>query len=251
MTDTACNDAAIGALRAKVSELEALNERLAQFAYAAAHDLEEPLRKIRQYGDLLVEDHSATLNKDGQFYVNVMTSSAQRLSSLVKNLLQFASASQGDLVLKPVDLEKPFQKALDDVQHPLEEVGMVTKMGSLPTVQCDEMLVQIVFNNLVLNAIKYRAPGRSPEMTIALAEDGDDLVLSFTDNGIGFDKSEADRIFEPFVRLGSKSEAQGTGIGLAICRTICERHNWSLTASGIKDSHARFEIRIPGANRND
>ncbi|WP_299370878.1 CheR family methyltransferase [uncultured Tateyamaria sp.] len=243
--DVSARNLALAALEAKNSELEHLNDGLAQFAYAASHDLQEPLRKIRQYGDLLTEDYSDNLDKDGQFYVDVMTSSAERMSSLVKNLLQFSSASQGDFTPQEIPLGKLVDKVVDDYKQVIEETGATITSDTLPSVRCDENLVQIVFSNIISNALKYRAPQRAPEIKVGVEQSDDRIILSFTDNGIGFDKSEAERIFDPFVRLVSKSEAQGTGIGLAICRTICERHNWTLTASSTKGSHTRIEIRIP------
>ncbi|WP_299138299.1 CheR family methyltransferase [uncultured Tateyamaria sp.] len=243
--DVSARNTALAALKDKNSELEQLNDGLAQFAYAASHDLQEPLRKIRQYGDLLTEDYSTSLDEDGRFYVDVMTSSAERMSSLVKNLLQFSSAAQGDFAPQDVRLGRLIDKVLDDYRHMIEETGAEVSVDTLPTVRCDENLVHIVFSNIISNALKYRSPQRKPVINVSVTQNEDRVVLGFTDNGIGFDKSEAERIFDPFVRLVSKSEAQGTGIGLAICRTICERHNWTLTAESTKGSQTRIEIRIP------
>ncbi len=247
--DVTERNAALAALKDKNTELEQLNDGLAQFAYAASHDLQEPLRKIRQYGDLLWEDFGKRLDDDGQFYVNVMTSSAERMSELVKNLLMFSSASQVDLTPKRVKLGTLLKKTLEEHKHLVETVGADVKIGSLPTVKCDADLVEIVFSNLLSNAIKYRNRDKKLKIEIGMIQDKakspNFVTVRFKDNGVGFEKSEAGRIFDPFVRLVAKSEIKGSGIGLAICRTICERHGWSLTASSSKGRHATFNIRIP------
>ena len=249
MQDVTARNAALLALKEKNIELEQLNDGLAQFAYAASHDLQEPLRKIRQYGDLLTEDYREKLDDDATYYVDVMTSSAERMSSLVRNLLQFSSASQVDLAPQSVPLRNLVDAAIGEYKALIDEAKAEVEIGPLPSVECDANLIQIVVSNIISNALKYRAPRRKPKFEISASrpsmESDDPIVLTFRDNGIGFDASEAERVFDPFVRLVSKSQVPGSGIGLAICRTICERHGWNLTATSQKGKYTQFDIKIP------
>lgn len=242
-------NAALKSLAKQNAELAKLNDGLAQFAYAASHDLQEPLRKISQYGDLLQQEHRMTLDEDGQYFVDVMTNSAKRMSSLIKNLLEFSSAAQHNLSQSPVDLRVLIDKALEDYRETIQETEAEIRIGVLPKVICDPDLIRIVMTNIISNALKYRAPKRRPTVKINCVPDRKKdpglYTLTFTDNGLGFDDGDADRIFEPFARLVPKSRVPGSGIGLAICRTICERHGWTLTAGGTKGKTATFTIKIP------
>ncbi|MEM9968110.1 MAG: CheR family methyltransferase [Pseudomonadota bacterium] len=246
--DVSMRNTALKSMTKQNAELAKLNDGLAQFAYAASHDLQEPLRKISQYGDLLQEEHREELGQDGQYFVDVMTSSAQRMSGLIKNLLEFSSAAQGALDQTPVDLRPLVDKAVEEYKDLINQTGAQIEIGALPKVICDPDMVQIVMTNVIGNALKYRAPKRSPVLKIESTvntEPAKHHLITFQDNGLGFDDGDADRIFEPFARLIPKSKVPGSGIGLAICRTICERHGWSLSAVGSKGKYASFTIKIP------
>lgn len=247
--DVSARNEALKSLNDQNIELAKLNDGLAQFAYAASHDLQEPLRKISQYGDLLQEEHRDKLGEEGQYFVDVMTNSAQRMSGLIKSLLVFSSAAKGELEQSPIDLATLVGRSIEENRDLIEDSRAQVKLGSLPKVVCDADLVQIVLTNIITNALKYRAPRRRPvvEITAELDQQGKIpmQIITFSDNGLGFDHGDSERIFEPFARLVPKSKVQGSGIGLAICRTICERHGWRISASGSKSKGATFQIAIP------
>ncbi|MEM7520757.1 MAG: CheR family methyltransferase [Pseudomonadota bacterium] len=247
--DVSARNAALKSLNDQNSELSKMNDGLAQFAYAASHDLQEPLRKISQYGELLIEEHRKNLGEEGQFFVDVMTSSAQRMSDLIKNLLKFSSAANEPMQQDEVSFKTLVDHALQEHQHLIQDANVTVELGDLPCVNCDPTLTQIVVTNITSNALKYRAPERDLTLKITgeAGSDSDDPVqrIVFEDNGSGIDDGEAERIFQPFARLIPKSKVQGNGIGLSICRAICDRHGWHITASGSKGKGARFVITIP------
>ena len=248
-TDPSTGERHLLVVGSDVTALKSRDAELAQFTYAASHDLQEPLRKIRHNGELLEGAFGKRLDADGQSCVTVVNAAAERMSGLVDSLLHFSSASQGALTQEDVKLDKLLARALEDHKSLIKEHQIAVKVAALPKVTCDASLIQIVFSNLVSNAIKYRKPKGKSVIEVEAVPDRPEaptqLSLRFTDNGIGFDAAEASRIFDPLVRLSPNDTAQGSGIGLAICRTICERHGWTLSASSVKGKSATFEIGIP------
>ncbi|HEY3755378.1 MAG TPA: ATP-binding protein [Opitutaceae bacterium] len=226
-------------------EIEQLNQELERFNYSVAHDLRGPLRSIRNFGDLLMEEHRGHLPAEGINYVERMRAAASRMDALISGLLNYASVGRQSLDLTPVELESAKRAALelleDDIRHSGAEV--VTE-GVLPAVMGDETLIQVVFQNLIGNAIKFMPGGTRPRVEIAGERSGAVVRVTITDNGIGIPLELQARAFEMFGRLHPKMS--GTGIGLRIVHRAVERLGGEIGLEpppGGKGT--RFWIRLP------
>ncbi|MGR3435565.1 MAG: CheR family methyltransferase [Shimia sp.] len=243
--DVSARNAALADLGAKNDELEAANEGLARFAHAASHDLQEPLRKIRQFAGMLEEDYAEALTEDGRYYLEVMTGSAARMTRLVRDLLAYSLAANQSVEFEPIDLGDLVDAVVADLELPIREAGATVTRDPLPQVEGESGLLQQLFSNLIVNAIRYRDDDRPPEVRIATRKAEEGIEITVSDNGVGFDVGAAGRIFDPFVRLTHKEKRTGTGIGLAICRAACQRHGWTISADGQVGKGSVFTIRIP------
>ncbi len=229
----------------KNEELQAANEGLARFAYAASHDLQEPLRKVRQFAELLIEDYGDKVEGDGIYYLDVMSGAADRMSALVKDLLTYATASNQNIESVKTPLKEIVEQVLDDVDLQIKDKNAKVKIEKLPTIKCEPALVRQLFYNLILNSLKHSHPDRAPIVNVSSKKTNDGLTISVKDNGIGFDVDRADQLFDPFVKLKSEDRKDGTGLGLAICQAVCVRHGWSIRANGKAGEGATFDVVIP------
>lgn len=254
--DVTDREAAERNLRDHAAKLEASNRELQEFAYVAAHDLQEPLRKIEAFGDRLYKVCGDRLGEDGERYVSRMQASSRRLRSLIDALLEYSRVTTKAAPFKPVGLERIVRDAVSDLDASVEEAGARIEVGSLPTIDGDALQLRQLFLNLIGNALKFRHEERPPLVRIdAVVErrsddDSDDegrevCVLSVADNGIGFENKYGERIFTIFQRLHSRAEYEGTGIGLATCRKIAERHDGTIRSYGKQGEGATFEIMLP------
>ncbi len=250
-------------LRNKIYALESANESLEQFAYVASHDLQEPLRKIRAFGDRLSSKYASALEGSGQDYIERMQNAAARMQTLIDDLLRYSRVGRVAEELQPVDLEEMVYHILSDMETTIEDTQAVIHIKSLPVVQGEASQFRQLFQNLISNAIKFRMEGKHPEIYITAeevqadapgraledvegwAESASYYKLTIKDNGIGFDEKYLDRIFNIFQRLHGRSEYQGTGIGLAICRKIVENHGGYITAASKPGEGATFIIVLP------
>ena len=241
-------------LREHASKLEASNRELQEFAYVAAHDLQEPLRKIEAFGDRLHKKCGDALGEDGQRYVTRMQASSRRLRSLIDALLDYSRVTTKAAPFKEIDLQRLALTVVSDLELSIEKADAVVELSALPKVTGDETQLRQLFMNLISNALKFRHRDRQLKLTIGaqivVPDQGDEAgtemcVLSFTDNGIGFDPKYADRIFTIFQRLHSRAEYEGTGIGLATCRKIAERHRGSIECMGTPGKGAEFQVTLP------
>ncbi len=234
-------------LETRNQELTAANEGLDRFAYIASHDLQEPLRKIQQFGDILHNEHRSDLNQNGQYFVDVITSSAKRLSLLIKSILAYSKTSNATLDLKPVNLNDCIQTACESLEVQISESMATIKVADLPTIVGDEYLLQQLFSNLIINSTKYSYPGRAPKIEIKSSEiQNGGKQISIKDNGCGIDENLLCDIFRPFLRGLNNNLRTGSGIGLAICQAVCERHDWTITVDSTVDVGTTFTINIPG-----
>lgn len=231
-------------------ELERSNEELERFASVASHDLQEPLRKITTFGERLNERYLDQLEPKARDYVMRMIAAAGRMQVLISDLLSFSRVKSGAQPFVKTDLAFLVKDAAADLDVALEEARGKIVLGPLPSVYCDAPQMRQVFFNLFSNAIKFRTEERSPELEVAatssVAVDGTrNWEVTVADNGIGINPAHAEKIFEIFHRLHGRSEYEGTGVGLAICRKIVERHGGSITAIPNSPHGSVFVLTLP------
>lgn len=229
----------------RTAELHRSNRELEQFAYVASHDLQEPLRKVLAFGDRLKARCADQVGDQGREYIERMQTAAARMRTLIQDLLTYSRVGTRAVEFAPVPLGEVAAEVLSDLELRLEQTGATVDLGPLPAVEADRLQMRQLFQNLIGNALKFRRPDAPPRVTVRAETDGDRCRLTVTDNGIGFDNTYADRIFQVFQRLHGRDEYEGTGIGLAICRKIAERHGGTITADGRPGLGATFAVTLP------
>lgn len=228
------------------AELERSNRDLGEFASVAAHDLQEPLRKIQAFGDRLDARATAALDAEGRDYLDRMRGAASRMQALIGALLTYSRVATQRELTRDLELGAAALNALGDLESRVEETGATIDLDELPTVEADPYQMQQLFQNLVGNALKFRRDGVMPSIIIqAVRTDDGDVAFEVRDNGIGFDPAYAERIFGPFQRLHGRSQYEGTGMGLAICRRIVERHGGTISVASQPGHGTTFTIRLP------
>lgn len=229
------------ALEAANAALQAKNQELADFTYMASHDLQEPLRKLMSFSELLREDAGDALPTEAQEDLDFIIDAAERMKALVGALLRLSRAGQSQLALTDVEITDAVAEALDVLSDAFDESGAsITLPSELPVIPADHGLVVQLFQNLLGNAIKFVPPGTRPQLAITARDTDDGWVLGVRDNGIGLDPDKADQIFIPFRRLHTRNEYKGSGIGLAICRKIVERHGGWIRVESSPGQGAHF-----------
>jgi signal transduction histidine kinase len=236
-------------------ELQRSNRELEQFASVASHDLQEPLRKIQAFGDRLSERFRKELGEQGQDYIDRMLASAKRMRTLIDDLLEYSRVSTKAQPFAVLDLNGVVADVVSDLEARLQQSGGRVEVGSLPIVRGSPLQMRQLFQNLISNALKFHRPDVPPVVRISAdimpAEAEANGVTGLqgriivADNGIGFEPQYGERIFDLFQRLHGRDEYEGTGIGLAICRKIVERHNGQITAESSPGEGARFLVTLP------
>lgn len=234
-------------------KLEHSNRELADFAYVASHDLQEPLRKIEAFGERLVNKYSSILPDDGKMFVDRMQNAAGRMRTLINDLLSYSRVTTGAKEFQNASLSKVLGEVLSDLQIRIEETKATINFDQLPTIECEPMQMRQLLQNLLGNALKFRKADVLPIITISAeivpADEttaiGSHAKLIFADNGIGFDNEFKDKIFTIFQRLHSRTEYEGTGIGLATVRKIVERHGGTINADGQLNIGSKFYVTLP------
>lgn len=238
--------------RGAEAELKRSNQELEDFAYVASHDLQEPLRKIQAFGDILENEYGDKL-EDGAEYLKRMHAAATRMSKLIEDLLAFSRVSTRPPALDRVDLNKIVYEVLGDLEDQIARTKGRVDVGKLPTVIADPTHLRQLFQNLISNALKFHRMDTPPVVTIDAKPCDEpncsDYEIIVTDNGIGFDQKYVDRIFGVFQRLHGRDSYEGTGIGLAVCRKIVEQYGGTITAESQKGEGAKFTINIPVAEK--
>lgn len=238
------------ALREFAAKLEQSNRELQDFAFVASHDLQEPLRKVQAFGDRLERKYGPLLGAEGRDYLIRMQSAAQRMSILITDLLQFSRVTTQAQPFVSVDLAVVVGEVLEDLALRIEQTGARITLGPLPTIVADPRQMQQLFQNLLENALKFHQPGQAPVIDV-WCERGEAAVaapywqIMVKDHGIGFDPKYLERIFVVFQRLHGRDEYEGTGVGLALCRKIAERHEGSITARSTPGQGATFIVTLP------
>lgn len=229
-------------------ELENLNEGLNRFTYLASHDLQEPLRKIQQSGEFLESDYRELLDTDGHYFLKIMRDSAARMRSLIDDLLLYSTSANQALDTKPANFNSLLKEALSEMKDGIKSANAEFKIDDLPNVMCDETVVKQVFINIIGNSLKYRKADVETKVSITMKKGSEATEFRFDDNGIGLDLSNDINIFEPFVRLHAKTDYEGSGIGLAICKSVCDRHNWGIKADSKLGKGLAITLIIPNTH---
>jgi PAS domain S-box-containing protein len=237
-------------LARKADELARSNAELEQFAFVASHDLQEPLRKIQAFGDRLKMKCAAVVPEEGRDYLERMQNAAARMQTLIYDLLMFSRVISRTEPFEAVDLKRVAQEVIGDLELRIEKTGGRVEVGELPTIEADASQMRQLLLNLLGNALKFHAPDQAPVVRVAgrrleSAEGPARCELTVADNGIGFDEKYLDRIFVVFQRLHGRQEYEGTGIGLAVCRRITERHGGTITARSTPGKGATFIVTLP------
>ena len=230
-------------LRSQAAELSRSNAELEQFAYVASHDLQEPLRMVASYTQLLARRYHGKLGQDADEFIAFAVDGAKRMQNLINDLLAYSRVGTKGSELRLTDAEAALLSALVNVRAAIEDSGAVIRHSPLPTVYADPVQLVQVFQNLLGNAIKFRNEG-PPEIGIDCEETPEEWCFSVLDNGIGIDPKYADRIFQVFQRLNTRKDYPGTGIGLAICKKIAERHGGRIWVSSQPGHGAAFHFTI-------
>jgi signal transduction histidine kinase len=233
------------ALATRARELARSNSELEQFASIASHDLQEPLRKVRTFTQQLAATEADKVSEKGVDYLNRVNAAAERMQRLIEDLLKFSRVATHGRPFASVDLSQITQEVLEDLEAQVESAGAVIRVGDLPTIEADTLQMRQLMQNLVSNAIKFRRPGVTPQIAIEATLHDELVELTVSDNGIGFEPQYSHRIFRVFERLHGRGEYPGTGIGLALCRKIAERHGGTVIAEGEAGAGARFTVTLP------
>ncbi len=224
------------------------NSALERFAYVASHDLQEPLRTMSVYAELLAEKYQDKLDADADKWLELLLRSSARMSTLIRDLLAYARLTTEEDRPSSVALDEDLEAALTHLARAIEESGAHVTHDPLPNVSADRGQMVLLFQNLVGNALKYRKPGEPPEVHISAEQQEAEWVISVSDNGMGFEPEYAAVIFEPFKRLHTNAELPGTGMGLAICRRIVQRHGGRIWAESRPGEGATFRFTLPAGD---
>ena len=235
--------------------LAASNRELEQFAFVASHDLQEPLRKIQAFGDRLQAKCGDSLGAESHDYLQRMQGAARRMQELIQDLLSYSRVSNQTESFSPVSLAEVLKEVVADLSLLIEKTGGRVEAGELPVIECNPLQMRQLFQNLLGNSLKFR--GQDPPVVRISASPSAGPVgqpgfeIRVQDNGIGFDEKYLERLFQPFQRLHGRTQYEGTGMGLAICRKIVERHGGSITARSSPGKGALFVIALPAGQPVD
>lgn len=266
MDDVTPQYLARAALQQHLRKLEWSNRELEDFAYIASHDLQEPLRAIQAFSERVQTKHGDRLDAQGNDYLARIQKAAGRMSLLISDLLKYSRVTTQGKPFENVSLTKIMRECLADLASRIEETGGKVEWSSLPVVEGDPTQLRQLFQNLLDNALKFHHPTRSPVVKVSWlnsdaeseaapahseAEKWNKFVraerccIELKDNGIGFDEKYAERIFSPFERLHNQNKYPGTGIGLAVCRRIVERHNGTIKVHSVEGEGTTISLELP------
>jgi PAS domain S-box-containing protein len=234
--------AELGQLMTRLTES---NAELERFAYVASHDMQEPVRMMLSFSELLAQDYAETLGVEGQEYLKIIGSSAERMRNMIHDLLDYARLDGEGQRFGPVDLRRELGLVEDNLRQLIEDTGAVIVCDELPMVQGSAVQLMRVLQNLVINAIKYQPPGQMPRLHLGGREAEGEKIFCLQDNGIGIQPGFIDEIFEPFRRLHSWDSIPGSGLGLAVCRKIVERHGGRIWAESAPGAGTRIFFTLP------
>jgi light-regulated signal transduction histidine kinase (bacteriophytochrome) len=232
-------------LSQRTADLIRSNEDLQAFAYSVSHDLQEPVRTQALYSELLMRKYSQTLPAEAKDFLRVIRSSALRTQEMMRSVLSYSRAGQADRLRATVDCSALLFRVVENLHPLLEQTGARVEAGPLPVVSGWEDRLQQVFQNLIENAIKYRRPNVPPRIAVSAIQSGGEWRFSVSDNGIGFKPEYADNIFGLFRRLHGPDRYGGSGIGLALCKRVVERHGGRIWADSREGEGSTFYFTLP------
>jgi light-regulated signal transduction histidine kinase (bacteriophytochrome) len=233
------------ALERKTEELERSNRELQMFAYVTSHDLQEPLRGIASFTQLLAKRYGKDLDSEAQEFMKFITDGTTRMQQLIHDLLAFSRVQTRGEPFSPVDINNVLEEVKVNLRVAIEETGAVLTTDPLPVITADRTQIIQVFQNLIQNAIKFRKKDETPRVHVTAERNGDEWVFSVRDNGIGIEPQYFEKIFVIFQQLHSKGEYPGTGIGLAIAKRIIERHGGRIWVESEPGRGSTFSFTIP------
>jgi light-regulated signal transduction histidine kinase (bacteriophytochrome) len=240
------------------SNLQKSNSELAQFAYIASHDLQEPLRKITTFSQMLEDALDGNIDEQAQKYLDKIKTSTSKMTTLIRDVLAYSELARGTDQFTTVDLEQVIKNTITDYELLIEQKGASVTWHNLPVIDAIPLQMSQLFGNIVGNALKFARKDIKPviDITTSKASSGDIAAagldpslnyvkISFADNGIGFEEEHAVKVFKIFQRLHRKSEYEGTGIGLAMCKKIALNHGGDINATGSAGNGAIFNVILP------
>ncbi|WP_165871454.1 sensor histidine kinase [Flaviaesturariibacter flavus] len=234
-------------VRERTSELQRSNEDLQQFAHVTSHDLKEPVRKVKTFTSMLSEDADNHLSERSKGYLQRIKSATDRMLTMINGVLSYSTITASEPEWQPVPLNELLASILEDLEVPIRQKGATVVCGRLPVLEGSPVLLYQLFYNLVNNALKFTREGVAPRIDISRHPDRLPgwTRIEVRDNGIGFEPDYAEHIFETFTRLHSKDRYEGTGLGLALCRKIVQRHGGHISAQGMPGEGALFVVSLP------
>ncbi|WP_290810997.1 PAS domain S-box protein [Halovivax sp.] len=230
--------------------LEESNERLEQFAYAASHDLQEPLRMVTSYLQLIERRYADEFDEDGAEFIDFAVDGADRMRDMIEGLLEYSRVERRGDPFEPIDLDAVLADVRQDLKMKIEEHEAAITAESLPRVEGDPGQLRQVFQNLLANAIEY-SDDDPPRVDISAVRNGSEVIVSVTDEGIGIDPDDSERVFEVFQSLHAQDEHSGTGIGLALCKRIVERHGGDIRVESEPGEGATFSFVLPAVSGDE
>lgn len=225
--------------------LERQAQELKQFAFVASHDLQEPLRVITSYLQILLEDCEGQLDENGQLYITKTVKAAKRMRNLINGLLAYARIGKEEPIRKSVSIDDVMTEVLEDLEISIQAAQATVTSDPLPEMRGDPTQLKQLLQNIIGNALKYRKPEKTTEVRITVTENPESFILAISDNGIGIASQYKDRVFEIFQRLHSRSAYSGTGIGLAICKRIVDEHNGRIWLESEEGVGSTFFVAFP------
>lgn len=232
-------------LQRKSDELARSNLELQQFAYIASHDLQEPLRAISGFTELLAKRYQGKIDERADKYIYYITDGTSRMQQMINDLLLYSRVQTQAHEFVTTDSKRALDQALANLGALIKGSNAVITSEHLPKITADSDQMIVIFQNLIGNAIKYQKPGVVPEIHVSAQKDENNWTFSVTDNGIGIDEKYVDRLFKIFSRLHTRTEYPGTGIGLAVCKRIVERHGGTIGVTSVPDAGSTFSFTIP------